>query len=73
MGDVHGSSVLGVNYPRRKLSVCNYVGAIFLGGNSAGVKGPESTCLRGNCPGDNCPRWELSVGGDCPGGNCPIW
>ena len=36
--------------------------------------------LGGNCPGDNCPRWQLSGGklprwqlsrGNCPGGNCP--
>ena len=30
VGDVQGSSVLRVNYPRRKLSGCNYLRAIFL-------------------------------------------
>ena len=37
MGDVQGSSIQGVNYPRRKLSECNYFGAIFLGGNCSGA------------------------------------
>lgn len=70
MGDVQGSSVHGVNYPRRKMSRCNYLGAIFLGGDC-----PEGNCPGGNCQGDNClggnhpvdnyPRWELS------GVNCP--
>ena len=31
--------------------------------------------VKGNFPGGNCPRWELSgvivLGGNCPGGNCP--
>ena len=54
MGDVQGSSVQGVNYPRRKLTRCNYLGAILLGEN---------------CPGGNYLRWEFS-GGNCPEGNC---
>ena len=42
MGDVQGA-----NYPRRKLSGCNYLGAIFLGEN---------------CPGGNCLGGGWSVG-----------
>ena len=59
MGDVQGSSVHGVNYPRRKMSRCNYLGAIFLGGN----------CPEGNCSAGNCPRWELCG----RGANYPRW
>ena len=47
MGDVQGSSVQGVNYPRRKLTRCNYLGAILLGEN---------------CPGGSYLRWEFSGG-----------
>ena len=56
MGDIQGSSVQGVNYPRRKMYGCNYLGAIFLGGN---------------CMGGNCPRWDLS-GDNCPEGIVPF-
>ena len=56
MGDAQGSSVLGVIYPRRKLSWYNYLGAIFPGGNFT----------RGNCAGGNC------LGGNYPVGNCPV-
>ena len=69
MEDVKGSSVQGVNYPRRKLSGFNYLGTIFLGAN----------CLRDNCPGvivwgaiilgGNCPMRQLSED-KCPEGNC---
>ena len=48
--DVHGSSVLGVNYPRRKSSACNYLGSIVLGWNFPG----------GGLSGGICPRWQLS-------------
>ena len=48
----------GGNYPRRKLSSCNYLWAIFLGGNCTGVN-----CPGGDCLGDNCLTWELSGGG----------
>ena len=58
MGDVQGSSVLGFNYPRRKLTRCNYLGAILLGENC-----PGAIILGGNFPG------EFS-GGNCPEGNC---
>ena len=58
MADVHGSSVLGVNYPRRKSSVSNYLGAIFLGGN----------CTGGNCPGEKLSGGSVVLGGNCPGG-----
>ena len=60
MGDVQG-----INYPRRNLYGCNYLGAIFLGVNCPGEGG-------GNCPEGNCRRWELS-GGKCLGGNGPRW
>ena len=60
--DVHGSSVLGVNYPRRKLSGYNYLGAIFLGGN----------CTGGNYPGvivwGTVVRGATVLGGNCRGG-----
>ena len=60
MGDVQGSSVKGINYRRRKLSGCNFLGAIF---------------LSENCPGSNCPgvivRRAIMLGSNCPGGNCP--
>ena len=54
--------------------MCNYLRAIFLGGNCLG-----GNCLEGNCPEYSYPRWELSggiireaivVGGYCPRGNC---
>ena len=47
MADVQRSSVLGVNYSKRKVSGCNYLGAIFLGEN---------------CPGGNCLGGGLSGG-----------
>ena len=60
MGDVQGVICAGGNYPRRKLSGFNYLGANFLSGNYVG--GGEG----------NCPRWEL-YGGNCPGGgDCPV-
>ena len=65
MGDVRGSSVLGVNYPRRKLSGYNYLRAIFLGGNCTGGNCPGGNCLGGSCPG------AITLGGNCSGGNCP--
>ena len=63
MGDVQGLSVQGVNYLRRNLSRCNYLGAIFLGGNWP----------RNNCPGAivlGGVQWELAIilGGNCSGG-----
>ena len=81
LGDVQGSSVLGVNYPRRILSGYNYLGAIFLrgivqeqlaGGNCLGPIVREATALVGNCPGrncqgGNCPRWSSCLGGNCLG------
>ena len=65
MGDVQGSSLQGVTYPRRKFSGCNYLRAIFLGGNCPGVN-----CTEGNCPGGNC-LGAIVLGGSCPGANCP--
>ena len=70
MGDVQGLSVQGVNYHRRKLSECNFLGATFLGGNCPGdiclgAIALGGNCLGGNCLEGNCPRWQLSRG-DCP-------
>ena len=72
MGDVQGA-----NYPRRKLSGCNYLGAIFLGENCPGgnclggvVRGVNclgAVVLGGNCPGENA-RGAIVLGGSCPGG-----
>ena len=43
----------------RKLSSCNYLGAIFLGGNctggGGGVNFMGAVALGRNCPGGNCP------------------
>ena len=56
-------------------------GAIFLGGNCTGVIFwgaivRRAIVLCGNCPGGNCPRWQLSggncLGCNCPWGNCPV-
>ena len=44
MGDVQGLSAQGFNCHRRKMSGCNYLGAVFLGGNCLGCN-----CLGGNC------------------------
>ena len=45
---------------------CNYLGAIFLGGNC-----PEGNCLAGICPRrELCGRGAIILGGNCPGGNC---
>ena len=80
MGDVQGSSALGVNYPRKKLSRCNNLraislvgtvhvqlsgGAIVLGGNCLGGIVLGGTCLGGIVLGENCS------GGNCLGGICP--
>ena len=66
MGDIQGSSLHVVNYPSRKLSNCNHLGATFVGEN----------CLGNNCPGDNCRKCQFSggnyLGGNCPEGNCPV-
>ena len=56
MGDVQGSSVKGINYRRRKLSGCNYLGAIFLSENCPGVIVRRAIMLGSNCPGGNGPR-----------------
>ena len=70
MGDLQGSSVQGVNYPGRRLTRCNYLGAILLDENC-----PGSNYLRwefsGEFSGCNCPRWQLSGGQLCRG-NCPV-
>ena len=64
----HLLSLQGVNYPRRKLFGCNYLGTIFLSGNCPGENCPGTidqgggNCLGGNCPSNNYPRWELSRG-----------
>ena len=58
MGDIQGSSVRGVNYPRRKLPSCNYLGEILLGAN---CPGGEAIALGGNCLGSNL------LGGNCLG------
>ena len=58
MRHVQGLSVKGVNYLKRKLSGCNYLGAIFLGGDCLGVIAQEYLS-GGNCPGGNYLRWEL--------------
>ena len=60
MGDVQGSSVQGVNYPRRKLSGCNYLGAIFLCENCSGGNCLGAVCQGGNCLGGQLSRGELS-------------
>ena len=52
MGDIQGSSVLGVNYSRRKLPGCNYQGIIVW----------EAIALGGYCPGEG----EQLLGGNCP-------
>ena len=79
MGDVQGSSIVGVNYPRRKLCRCNcprweLSGAIVLGGNYPGgtiVQGGIVLfpMIQGQFPTGqiNCP---LS---NCLGGNLPRW
>ena len=66
----------GGSYPMRKLPWYNYLGPIFLGGNSAGGNctrrefsrggGRGAIVLGGNCRGDNFS------GDNCPGGNCPV-
>ena len=62
--------VQGVNYQRRKLSGCNYLWAVFLGGNF-----PRGNCTRGNCPGffsgGTIMMGAIILGGNCPGGNFP--
>ena len=51
------------------MSRCNYLGAIFLGGNC-----PEGNCSAGICPRrELCGRGAIILGGNCPGGNCPRW
>ena len=59
-----------VNYPRRKLFGCNYLGTIFLGGNCTergwvivrGVIVWGATVLSGNYPEENCLWWQSSRG-----------
>ena len=60
MWDIQRSSVLGVNYPRRKLSGCNYLVAIFLGGNCLGEIVQEAFVLVGQLSGGKLSREELS-------------
>ena len=46
------------------MSRCNYLGAIFLGGNC-----PEGNCSAGICPRrELCGRGAIILGGNCPGG-----
>ena len=71
MKDRKGVICPGGHYPGRKLSGCNYLVAIFLGGHCPGVVVRVvivwrqivwgEIILSGNCPG------RLS-GGSCPGG-----
>ena len=61
------SSVHGVNYPRRKLPRCNYLGTIFLGGNCPGLN-----CLRGNFLKGNYPRLQLHGVGNYSMGIHPV-
>ena len=70
------SSVLEVNYPRRKLSGCSYLRAIFLGGNcTVGIIQEE--LAGGQLSLVAIVQWGAIVwgGGNCPvnclGGNCP--
>ena len=70
MGFVQGSSALGVNYPRKKLSRCNNLRTISLVGTvqvqlSGGAIVLGGNCLGGIVLGENCS------GGNCLGGICP--
>ena len=61
MGDIQG-----VNYHRRKLPGCNYLGAIFPDGNCLGVIIWGAIVLGGHCP-RGIVQGAIDLGGNCPG------